>query len=125
MYRIKKIKILPLAYTVTLIYFILGLLLGIFLAIIRTNPSFNSLIGQDLVVLTLIQIILLYPVAYSVVGFVIGIIVGYIPSANIFNIQVETSTISELSAVISSLRELGDERIEGVSRSILVNLDSE
>jgi len=78
MYRIKKIKILPLAYTVTLIYFILGLLLGIFLAIVRTNPSFSSYVGQDLVGLTLVQIVLLYPIAYSAGGFLIGVLVGYI-----------------------------------------------
>lgn len=78
MYRIKKIKILSLAYTITLIYFILGLLLGIFLAIVRSNPSLTALVGQDLAGLTLIQIVLLYPVAYSAGGFVIGIIIGYV-----------------------------------------------
>jgi len=78
MYRIKKIKILPLAYTIALIYLIIGLILGIFLAIIRSNSLFTSYVNPDLINLTYQQIILLYPIAYSVGGLLIGVIVGYI-----------------------------------------------
>ena len=78
MYKITKIKILPLAYTITLIYLILGLLLGIFLAVVKTNPLFGSSVNPDLVGLSYLQIILLYPIAYSVGGFILGILIGYI-----------------------------------------------
>ena len=77
MYKIKKINILSLAYSVTLIYLILGLLLAIFIAVLKiTKLNFPG--AQNLVPLTYQQIILLYPVAYAVGGFAIAIVVGYI-----------------------------------------------
>ncbi len=79
MFRIKKVGILNLAYTVTIIYFILGIVLGIVLAILKTsNPGIASSIGQDLSKLTYIQIIFVYPIAYAIGGFVISVIVGFL-----------------------------------------------
>jgi len=78
MYKIKKIKILSFAYTIALIYFIFGLLLGILLAVLKSNPLISSFVNQDLAGLSFRQIMLLYPVSYSVGGFVIGIIIGLI-----------------------------------------------
>lgn len=77
MYKIKKLNILSLAYTVTLIYLILGLILAIFIAVLKlTKLNFPG--SQNLVILSYQQIILLYPVAYAVGGFAIAIVVGYI-----------------------------------------------
>lgn len=79
MFRIKKVGILNLAYTVTIIYFILGIVLGIVLAILKTsNPGIAGSIGQDLSKLTYAQIIFVYPIAYAIGGFVISIIVAFL-----------------------------------------------
>ena len=77
MYKIKKIKILPLAYTLSLIYFILGIALGVFLLIAKSSSTFSSLY-PNLINLSLSQIILLYPVAYAIGGFILGIVISYI-----------------------------------------------
>ncbi len=78
MYRLKKIKVVSLAYTVTLIYFILGVILGIFVALLKTNPIVTNSVNPDLLNLSYLQIILLYPIAYAAGGFIISIIVGYV-----------------------------------------------
>ena len=80
MFRIKKVGILNLAYTVTIIYFILGIILGIVLAILKTgpNPGLAGSIGQDLSKLTYAQIIFIYPIAYAMGGFVISVIIGFL-----------------------------------------------
>ena len=77
MYKIKKINILSLAYSVTLIYLIFGLLSAIFIAVLKiTKLNFPG--SQNLILLTYQQIILLYPVAYAVGGFAVAITAGYI-----------------------------------------------
>ena len=78
MYKISKIKILPLAYTVSLIYFIFGLVLAVLLVALRSNTFITSFVNQNLLGLSLINIIILYPVAYGVGGFVMGIVIGYL-----------------------------------------------
>ena len=72
MYKIKKIEVLPLAYTIGLVYLIFGLILGIIVAIVKVNPSLSILSNEALTQLTLSQIILLYPVSYGVGGFIIA-----------------------------------------------------
>ena len=82
MYRIRKINILSLAITVTSIYFVLGIIFGILIALLKTNPTYVNIFGQDLLQdlskLSYWQIILLYPIAYAVGGFVLSISVGII-----------------------------------------------
>ena len=78
MYRLKKLNVISLAYTVTLIYFILGIILGIFVALLKTNPIVTNSVNPDLLNLSYTQIILLYPIAYAAGGFIISIIVGYV-----------------------------------------------
>lgn len=76
MYKVKKIEVLPLAYTIGLVYLFFGLILGIVIAIIRGYPSLSVLSNEALTQLTLAQIILLYPVSYGVGGFLIALIIG-------------------------------------------------
>lgn len=80
MFRIKEVGILNLAYTVTSIYFILGIILGIVLAILKISqtPILAGAIGQDISRLTYAQIIFIYPIAYAIGGFVISVIVGFL-----------------------------------------------
>tara|TARA_Y100000310_G_C20376006_1_gene665769 strand:- start:289 stop:585 length:297 start_codon:yes stop_codon:yes gene_type:complete len=78
MYRIKKVKVLPLAYTVGFIYLIIGLILGIVLMVIKINPALAALSSEDLSGLTIQQILLLYPVAYGIGGLIIGGAIGII-----------------------------------------------
>jgi len=80
MYRLKKVKILSLAYTVTLIYLILGLIMGIVIAIAKTspNPRLVNAVGPEVLNLSYVQIILLYPIAYAVGGFIISAVIGLI-----------------------------------------------
>lgn len=80
MFRIKKVGILNLAYTVTIIYFILGIILGIVLAILKISqtPILAGSLGQDVSRLTYAQIIFIYPVAYAIGGFAISVIVAFL-----------------------------------------------
>ena len=78
MYRIKKVSVFPLAYTIALVYLIVGLILGVLLIIIKSNPALIALSSEDLAQLSVRQILLLYPVAYGVGGFIIGGAVGFI-----------------------------------------------
>lgn len=54
--------------------------------------------------------------ASEIAGVIGGSIVGHIPSANSFEIEVSSTTILELDELISILDRLADPRIEGVSR---------
>ena len=80
MFRIKKIGVLNLAYTVTIIYFILGIILGIVLAVLKISqtPILAGSLGQDLSRLTYAQIIFIYPIAYAIGGFAISIVVAFL-----------------------------------------------
>lgn len=77
MYKIRKIDIPTLAFTVTLIYLILGLLLAIVISILKIT-GLRIPQAQALASLNYSQIILLYPVAYAIGGLVVSIVVGFI-----------------------------------------------
>jgi len=76
MYKIKKIKVLSLAYTIALIHLLFGLLQGAVLLIAKKFPQLTFLQSQELASLTLQQILLYSVVAYAVGGFVLGFLVG-------------------------------------------------
>ena len=78
MYRIKNLRVFPLAYTIGLIYLIIGLILGVILMVIKLTPALASLSSNDLSGLTIQQILLLYPIAYGIGGFIIGGAIGLI-----------------------------------------------
>ena len=78
MYRIKNLRVFPLAYTIGLIYLIIGLILGVILMVIKLTPALASLSSNDLSGLTIQQILLLYPIAYGVGGLIIGGAIGLI-----------------------------------------------
>ncbi len=78
MYRIKKINILSLAINATIIYFIIGVILGIIIALLKSNPVIVNSVNPDLLRLTYLQIVVLYPIAYAAGGFIISLFVGII-----------------------------------------------
>ena len=78
MYKIKKIKVMSLAYTVGLVYLFFGLILGVIIALAKENTALSFISNETLAQLTLWQIILIYPVSYGVGGFIISIIIGLI-----------------------------------------------
>jgi len=78
MYRLKKIYPLSLAYILASIYLIFGLLMAVLFIIIKQNPAAASAVNQRLLELTYWQIILLYPIAYALGGFLTGIIIGFL-----------------------------------------------
>ncbi|MEK6830461.1 MAG: hypothetical protein AABX77_00335 [Nanoarchaeota archaeon] len=104
MFRIKKVGILNLAYTVTLVYFVLGIVLGIVLAVLKANPGtvISGSIGQDLTKITYAQIVLIYPVAYAIGGFVVSIVVGFL-----------YNTLSKLTGgvAVHLVKDSGSERV--------------
>ena len=102
MYRIKKLRVYPLAYTISIIYLIIGLILGIILMIIKSTPALAILSSEDLSALTVQQILLLYPVAYGIGGFIIGgaIAIIYNHVAKItggISVQLKKDSISKLN----------------------------
>lgn len=78
MYKIKKIKVMSLAYTIGLVYLFFGLILGIIIALAKENTALSFISNQTLAQLTLWEIILVYPVSYGVGGFIVSIIIGLI-----------------------------------------------
>lgn len=78
MYKIKKIKVMSLAYTVGLVYLFFGLILGVIIALAKENTALSFISNETLAQLTLWQIILIYPVSYGAGGFIISLIIGLI-----------------------------------------------
>jgi len=78
MFRLKKIKILSLAYVLTLIYLILGIIVSIAQILIKLNPQIASAINPNILNITYWQIFLIYPVSYAVGGFITGIAIGFL-----------------------------------------------
>ncbi len=78
MFRLKKIKILSLAYVLTLIYLILGIILAIAQTIIKLNPQIASAINPNILDLAYWKIFLIYPFSYAFGGFITGIAIGFL-----------------------------------------------
>ena len=78
MYRIKKINPLSLGYTASLIYLAVGILFSIVLSVAKTNPSLAIAFNSNLLSISYYEIFLLYPVAYTIGGFVTGIVIGFL-----------------------------------------------
>lgn len=78
MYKIKKIKVMSLAYTIGLVYLFFGLILGIIIALAKENTALSFISNETLAQLTLWEIILIYPVSYGVGGFIVSIIISFI-----------------------------------------------
>ena len=78
MYRIKKINVLSLAYTLTLIYFVVGLFMSLLILFFKANQKFAYLIDPKLIGTEYYQIILIYPFGYAIGGFLSGVIVSFL-----------------------------------------------
>ncbi len=78
MYKIKKINALSLGYTLSLIYLAVGILFSIILSVAKTNPSLAIAFNSNLLSISYYEIFLLYPVAYTIGGFVTGIVIAYL-----------------------------------------------
>ena len=78
MFKIQKIKILPLAFTIGLINLVVGLILGIFLVVAKSNPILGFALNQNLSSLSNLQVILSYTLANGVGGFFAGLLVGFL-----------------------------------------------
>ena len=78
MQRIKKIGVISLAYTLTILYFIGGVLISLFLIILKKSPGNTAIaaLNPALNNTSYIQIILVYPLAYAIAGFLIGLVVA-------------------------------------------------
>lgn len=78
MQRIKKIGVLSLAYTLTILYFIGGLLISLFLILLKKSPNNTAIaaLNPALNNTSYIQILLVYPFAYAIAGFLIGVVVA-------------------------------------------------
>jgi len=76
MYKIKKIKILSLAYTVAAIHLVFGILQALLLFVAKQFPQLTFLQSPELASLTLQQILLYSVVAYTVGGFLFGLVIG-------------------------------------------------
>ena len=76
MYKLKKISVLPLAYTLAAIYLLIGLIISIIIMAVKNNVALATAINPDLVSITYTQVLLVYPVAYTIGGFVTGLVVG-------------------------------------------------
>jgi hypothetical protein len=77
MYKIKKVKVLSLAYTVGAIHLLFGILQGAVLLIAKKFPQLTFLQSPELASLTLQQILLYSIVAYAVGGFILGLLIGW------------------------------------------------
>lgn len=78
MYRLKKIDILSLAYTLTLFHFILGILIAILMSISKAIPKLAEAFNPNLLNLKYYQLFIIYPPAYAVGGFLTGLLIGVI-----------------------------------------------
>jgi len=61
--------------------------------------------------------------AIEIATVVNGRVVGIISSINLFQIELQSSTIIELESVLSSIRDLSDFRIEGVFRNFIIPVE--
>lgn len=77
MYKLKKINILPLAYMVALINFIFGILIALFSLAIKSNQQMASVVNPNLLTLTPLQIILIYPLSNLIGGFLVALMIGF------------------------------------------------
>jgi len=76
MYKIKKINVLSLAYTVAAIHLIFGILQALLLFIAKQFPQLTFLQSAELTSLTLQQIFIYSIAAYAIGGFLFGLVVG-------------------------------------------------
>lgn len=78
MYRIKKIKVLSLAYTLALINLVIGFLLALLFIVIKINSRLITIIDPALADTTYIQILIIYPISYAVGGFITGLALSFL-----------------------------------------------
>lgn len=78
MYKLKKINVLSLAYMVALINFIFGILIAISSLAIRSNQQMASVINPNLLSLTPLQILLIYPFSNLIGGFLMALVIGFL-----------------------------------------------
>jgi hypothetical protein len=77
MYRVKKIKVLPLAYTIGAIQLLFGIIQAIVLIAAKKLPQLTFLQSPELASLTFQQILLYSVVAYAIGGFIFGLIIAW------------------------------------------------
>lgn len=77
MYKIKRVRVLSLAYTVAAVHLVFGILQALLLFIAKQFPQLSFLQSPELASLTLQQIFLYSIVAYTVGGFLFGLVIGF------------------------------------------------
>ncbi len=75
MYKIKRVKVLSLAYTVAAVHLVFGVLQALLLFVAKQFPQLTFLQSPELASLTLEQIFLYSIVAYTVGGFLFGLVI--------------------------------------------------
>lgn len=75
--KLKKIEVLPLGINLSLIYLVIGLVMGILNAIMTKIPSLAENMSEQTVNMGFL-LILIFPVVYLIVGFLSGIIIAFL-----------------------------------------------
>jgi len=81
MYKLKKINVLSLAYIVALIQFVFGILIALSSLAIRSSQQMASVINPNLLALTPLQILLIYPISNLIGGFLMALVIGWLYNA--------------------------------------------
>ncbi len=79
MYRLKKIKILSFANTLTIIYFIIGILYTILLTFIKMLNIKDDILGNiepNIVEISYRELFTIFPIGFALGGFIMGLLIG-------------------------------------------------